>query len=199
MKKSILLIFSTILLFSCAKLPVQSIQLMESITNEGKRMHQLNVATVNALFKEKQMKIDTFFKNNYTPTYLSNYLTLLPAGPANPDEFKDMIKSIFPRINETRDAMQSTLETNRKKIIDKLNQDFNVYQECCKDLKDLLSSAVKVNEATKSLINKTSQITGLHLDFDKLDSSLDKFITSSAEYGQKATMLDETINAILNK
>jgi hypothetical protein len=59
-----------ILFASCARIPIQSIDLVTIIHNEGERMHQLNTALTNNLFTEKRMKIDEFIRLEYTPKFI---------------------------------------------------------------------------------------------------------------------------------
>jgi hypothetical protein len=110
-----------------------------------------------------------------------------------------MLASMIPVINERRDAMQSALELNRIKVIDKLNADFKDYEDACTELKTLLASAIKVDEERKKLQQQASGLTGNKIDFEKLEVTLDNFIQDSGDWGQNISNLNESVNALLNK
>jgi ABC-type transporter Mla subunit MlaD len=88
---------------------------------------------------------------------------------------------------------------NRIKIIDKLNTYFQEYQLACDGLKKLLESAVKVDEERKKLLSQVSQLTKNKIDFDQLDSTIDKFIQDSGDWGQNINNLNNNVNDLLTK
>jgi hypothetical protein len=57
---------------SCTKLPVQSVNLMQQIKDEGQRIHKLNMAYVNLLFEHKNAEVDSFMKKEYIPEFIAN-------------------------------------------------------------------------------------------------------------------------------
>jgi len=81
MKTSIILsTLCALLLSSCATIPMQTVALNDSIMVEGKRMHNLNIMLTNKLFNEKRLRIDDFIKNTYTPTFINQFITLIPSN-----------------------------------------------------------------------------------------------------------------------
>jgi len=199
MKTKILILSLAILFASCARIPIQSIDLVTIIHNEGERMHQLNTALTNNLFTEKRMKIDEFIRLEYTPKFIGEFTAKIPENIDIKQELPGMLASMIPVINERRDAMQSALELNRIKVIDKLNADFKDYEDACTELKTLLASAIKVDEERKKLQQQASGLTGNKIDFEKLEVTLDNFIQDSGDWGQNISNLNESVNALLNK
>jgi hypothetical protein len=195
-----LFFFGVIILFaSCAKLPIQSVTLVESIMAEGKRMHSINKSLVNDFFNEKRNKIDEFIRKDYTPKYIEEFTKKIPNDVDIKAELPGIILSIIPKINERRDAMQNALEQNRIKILEKLNQDYDEYEIACIELKQLLESAVKVDDIRKKVLNKTSELTQNKLDFGQLEGTINGFITNSGDFSQSLINLNEGVNKLLNK
>lgn len=172
---------------------------MDAISTEGKRMHQINNTLINKMFNEKREKIDEFIKNDYTPKFIEEFTKKTPLGTDLSNELPGMMKSIIPKIIERRDAMQNALEVNRIKVIEKLDQDYKEYETACHELKKLLESAIKVNEESKQLLNKTQELTGSKIDFDQIGGEIDKFILNTGDIGQKINDLNEGLNKIINK
>lgn len=199
MKKFSTILFISILITSCAKIPIQSITLMDNILNEGKRMHSLNILMTNKLFDEKREKIDDFIMKDYTPKFIAEFTSKLPNDVDVKGELNNIILKIIPKVNVRRDAMQNALEANRIKIIDKLNQDYREYDIMCNELKRLLQSAVKVNDESKKLVSQVSAITKNNIDFEKLEATIDGFIGNSGDFGQNVDSLNESVNKLLNK
>jgi len=188
-----------LLIASCAKLPTKSVNLIDAISAEGKRMHQINISLTNKLFNEKREKIDDFIKKDYTPKFIEEFTKKIPAGTDLTNELPNMMKSIIPKIMERRDAMQNALEVNRIKVIEKLDQDYKDYENACSELKKLLESAIKVNEESKKLLRKTQELTGSKIDFDQIGGQIDKFILNAGDLGENINGLNEGVNKILNK
>lgn len=197
--KHFLFILSACLVVSCAKIPAESISLAETISVEGKRMHALNVSLVNKMFNEKREAIDVFIRDEYSPKFIEEFTKRLPADVDLKKELPEIMKSVVPKINERRDAMQNALEANRIKILEKLESDYDVYDEAISALKKLLESAVKLNEEKRKLFEHAGQLAGKHIDFEQLETDIDQFIISSGDWGQNIVTLNEKINQLLKK
>ncbi len=202
MKTKFLVLAIAMLFASCARIPIQSIDLVTIIHDEGERMHQLNTALTDNLFTEKRQKIDDFIRLEYTPKFIGEFTAKIPENIDLKQELPGILASMIPLINERRDAMQSALELNRIKVIDKLNADFKDYEDACHELKTFLESAIKVDEERKKLEQQASGLTGNKIDFEKLESTIDNFIQDSGDlgdWGQNISNLNENVNTLLNK
>jgi len=196
MKKIIYLTF-LVALSSCAKLPIQTVSLADAITDEGKRMHAINISLLNKMFDDKREKIDAFIKNEYTPKYLEEFNAKIPAGTDYKEEFPEMIQSIIPQINSRRDMMQSALESQRIKLITKLNSDYKSFEEASIELKNLIKSAVKVNEEREKVFQQVDNMTQNRIDLNQIETELDKFIIKSGDIGGNINELNNSINSLL--
>lgn len=197
--RAIIFILGIVVTVSCAKIPAQSIDLMTAIQNEGERMHNINIMLANTIFKEKRNKIDAFIQNDYTPKFMDEFTKRIPQGTDLKTELPNILASIVPTINERRDAMQNALEINRVKVVDKLNTDYQQFKTAGDALKELLESAVKLDEEKKKLLNQASGLTKNKIDFDKLESDLDRFVSDAGDIGNTVNNLNENIDALLNK
>ncbi len=188
-----------ILLGACAKIPLQTITLTDAIIEEGKRMHELNVSLLNKMFNEKREKIDSFIKNEYTPEYLANFKEGVPVGTNYEEEFSGMMKAIIPEINSYRDQMQSALESQRIKLVTKLNTDFQAFETASNELKLLIESAVKVSEERQKAFEKVKSLTQNKIDINKVENEIDKFIVKAGDVGSNINDFNSVINSLLNK
>lgn len=200
--KKISYLLILILITSCAKMPIESITLTESIINEGQRMHELNVSLLNKMFLDKSESIDVFIKDEYTPAFLENFKKRIPPETDIEEELPRMLQAIVPKINGRRDMMQNALESQRLKLIEKLNLDFKMYEEATTELRNLIESAVKVNEERRKAYEKAANLTGGKIDLNQIETELDNFILKSGDISSDAgtiiSGLDSKINSLIN-
>lgn len=186
-----------LLCLSCAKIPVESLRLSSALIEEGRRMHDLNILLINALFKSKREKIDMFIREEYTPQYVSDFMSRVPEGTNLTEEMPGMISSMIPEINKLRDEMQEGLENQRIKLVTKLNQDYDDYNEIALELYFLLESSTKVDEERKELLSKLNQQTGDRIDIEQIEKSLDNYIIKSGDIGEKINDLSDQIDKFI--
>ena len=188
-----------LLLFSfCATLPLQTVTLADSIINEGQRMHNLNILLTNKMFQDKREKIDEFIKKEYTPKYMDEFRKKIPAGVDFEKEFPNIIQSIIPEINSRRDIMQSALEDQRIKILTKLDADYKAFEEASFELKNLIESNIKVNEERRKVFEQIKSLTNNNLDFNQVETEIDKFIIKAGDMSGNINDLNSSINSLLN-
>lgn len=192
-----LVIFSFII-YSCAKIPSQSITLMEALTEEGARMHSLNTRLLDKMFKEKSEKIDAFIKDVYTPKFIENFIKLIPKDTDLKKELPDIIAAITPKINARRDSMQDALEIQRRKLTTKLEKDFQEFNLAAVTLKRLLNSAIKVDKEREELLQQIKTLSGGKIDLEKIESKLDEYTKKAGNAGAEISNLDSSIDQILN-
>jgi len=201
MKKIIYLVF-LIAIAACAKIPVQTLDLTDAIIDEGKRMHQLNLSFLNSMFAEKRDKIDLFISVEYTPKFLENFKKDIPPETDFQKEFPEMMMSIIPEINSRRNAMQSTLETQRIKLMTKLDADYRVFEEASAELRNLIASAVKVNEERSKAFEQLSNLTKNKVNLNQVENEIDEFISKSGEFGSNIkgdiNELNSSIDSLIN-
>ncbi len=203
MKRIIQLFFLITLLSSCAKIPVEAVDLTDAIIKEGDRMHTLNITLLNKMFKDKSDKIDDFIKTEYTPRFLENFMKKVPAGTDAKAELPNMLNAIVPEITSRRNQMQTTLEGQRIKLVTKLNDDYKTFSDAALALKKLIASAVKLNKEEHDLLNTIKGLTGIKLDFNQVESELDKFILKAGDASGTTVgsinELNDAINSIIKK
>lgn len=195
MKKKFILLLFPFFILSCAKIPVQSIDLADAIVEEGERMYQLNIALINKMFEEKREEIDAFIKNEYMPKYTENFIKLIPTETSIEAELSGILNAIVPEIITHRDSMQLILEQQRIILISKLDDNHTIYKDACGELKALLISAVNVNEARKSAFDKVKKLSDNQIDLSKLENILDNFIRNSGNIFENSINLNDSINS----
>ena len=192
--------FIILLLVSCARLPVQSVNLMQQIKDEGQRMHKLNIAYVNLLFENKNAEVDSFIKKEYTPEFIAKIKKGIDENDTKIDmnkQWPEILPKIIPLINGVRDSLRTALLSNKGKIIAKLNEDYEFYKQACDAQIALLSSATKLNATTKQIFNSIAgKVTGNKTDLGMLEQKLDGFLKKGESISQKILFLNEAVQTI---
>ncbi len=184
---------------SCAKLPVQSVNLMQQIKDEGTRMHKLNVAYVNLFFETKNAEVDSFIKKEYMPDILANVKKYAEQANINMNEkWPEFFVKLNPVINNVRDSLRTALAQNKNKIVTKLAENYAMYSQACNAQIDLLSSATKLNNTTRQIFNSTvTKLSGNKTDLGTLEKKLDGIILGSGTIAQKILTLNETVQSLI--
>lgn len=187
----------SITLMSCARVPIQAVQLSDALKDEAERMHQLNLALIDKIFQEKTYLINEFITNEYTPAYLENFKSKLPANTDFKADFADMMQAIYPKINARKDSLTSVLNEQKAGIVNKLNLDYKAYSDAYSEMQNLLRSASKLNEQRADAFGQIKSLSGNRIDVENIDKALNKFITDAGSVGDKSVLLTNTLNSLL--
>jgi hypothetical protein len=182
---------------SCARIPVQSVELSQALKDEGERMHQLNLALVDKLFQEKRHLINEFMTNEYTPALVENFKKLVPPGTDYEAEFAEMMQALYPRINARKDSLVTVLDEEKAGVVAKLNLDYKVYANAFDELQNLLRSASRLNQKRTEVYGQIKELTNNRLDLEAIDKALNQFIKDAGNIGEKASRLSNALNEIL--
>jgi SMC interacting uncharacterized protein involved in chromosome segregation len=191
------LLIICIALSSCARVPIQAVQLSDALRDEGERMHLLNLALVDKIFQEKRHLVNEFITNEYTPAFVENFKSKLPPGTDFKADFAEMMQAIYPRINARKDSLTSVLESQKAAMVNKLNLDYKVYTGAFTDMQNLLQSASRLNQQRTDVYGQIKTLSGNHIDLENIDKALNKFITDSGSIGEKTVLLTNTLNSLL--
>jgi hypothetical protein len=187
-------------MLSCAKIPVQSVNLMQQIKDEGQRMHKLNIAYVNMVFESKNAEVDSFMKKEYIPEFLGRIKEGFDANDTRIDmneHWPEVFPKIVPLVNAVRDSLRNALAMNKGKIVTKLNDDYEFYKQACDAQINLLSSATKLNNSTKQIFNSLlGKATGNKIDLSTLEQKLDGFLHKGEGIAQKILFLNESVQTL---
>jgi hypothetical protein len=197
MKYTLHIFLLLVLLSSCAKIPVQSVSLLDALADEAGRMHQINIALLNGLFQSKREKIDDFIKTQYTPKFVSEFQKNIPPGADVKAELPNILNALAPRINERRDAMQVALEEQRLKLAGKLELDYSVFTNAASELRRLLVSAARVDQERQALYARAKELSKGSIDLNSIGNAIDRFIVSGGNVGADISNLNDAVNSIL--
>ncbi len=198
--KTIIAVLFIVCLNSCAKLPVQSVQLMQQIKDEGQRMHKLNMAYVNMVFEKNNAEIDSFMNKEYIPSMISSIKKSFDENDTKIDmnkQWPQIFPKIVPVVYGVRDSLRMALAENRAKIISKLNEDYEFYRQACDAEIGLLSSATKLNNTTRQIFNTLlTKVSGNKTDLTSLEKKLDGFLQQGESIAQKILFLNQAVQSI---
>ncbi len=199
MRKLLLPALATLFFFSCARIPMQSVSLMEAVETEGARMHSINMALLHSMFREKKEMINTFIENEYTPALVENFKKQLPANADYKTDFAEMVQSLMPHINARKDSLLRALDEEQFKIMDQMQTDYAVYEHAVGELKRLLTSAAKVDAEKKALFDTARMVSNNRVNLTEIEAALDNFIISGGSVGSNIQKLSQTVNSFLKK
>ena len=182
---------------SCAKVPIQAVELSQALKDEGGRMHQLNLALVEYVFNEKKHLVNEFMTNEYTPELVKNVAEKLPPGIDFKAELPEIIQAINPKIDARRDSLLGVLQNQKMLIVQQLNTDYKVYDEAFAAMQNLLLSASKLNSSRTSVYDDIKKLSAGKIDLQGINNALDNFIKGGGSVGEKATVLAGTIQTFL--
>lgn len=204
MRNPFILIIATVMVFgfySCAKMPIESVQLMDAITSEGERMHKMNIALLNNLLSEKKMAVKSHVKVFEAKQIAEITKTIKDQGidMNNPEELSGFFTELKSYINNYEDSLTQTLQVAHDMYAEKLNSDYVHYNQACVSVKNLLNSAVKVNKARQSMLQQLVNISGQKADVQQLENLMDEYILKGGSAADKAASFLKNVEAYLNK
>ncbi|MGY6560475.1 MAG: hypothetical protein ACXITV_00045 [Luteibaculaceae bacterium] len=190
--------FLLFFLVGCARIPAESITLVQFLKLEGQKMHQTNVALVNAKFQEKAKAVDQFIYLEYIDGFAQEFAAKIPDEIDLHREFPAILRSSLKEVSRTRNDMQSSLENNRVEVLTKLEQDFARFSEACLSLEQLLRSSNALSKSQSEFIGNLYQLSPKPLDISMLDSSLNQLLWEGTRSLVQPGELSETVERVLN-
>ncbi|MBC7933933.1 MAG: hypothetical protein H7Y86_01045 [Rhizobacter sp.] len=189
----ILLLYGT----SCAKIPVQAVELSQALKEEGSRMHDMNLALVEYVFNEKKHLVNEFIANEYSPAFVENFVKRLPQDTDMKRELPEIIAAINPRIDARRDSLISVLQDQKISVISRMNADYKIYGNAFAAMQNLLASASRLNRSRTSVYEDIKQLSSGKIDLQGINNALDNFIKGAGSVGEKSVLLTSTIQTLL--
>lgn len=182
---------------SCARMPIQAVELSHALKDEGQRMHEMNVMLVEYVFNEKKHLVNEFINNEYSPALIENFKTLLPPGTDVKKDLVEIMQAINPKIEERRDSLLQVLQQQKNTITQKLNSDYKVYGEAFSAMQNLLVSAGKLNSQRESVYANMKALSNSRINLQGIDSALNHFIKGAGAVREKSALLANTIQTFL--
>ena len=190
---NLIFIMLSFLITSCVSIPKSTATLTQEVIKEADDMHSLNIALVNQLFEERRERLNTFITNQYTPTLITKYRTLLPDSLNYKEELPNILKSIIPVINRKKDSLQNILNGEQQNIITALNANYTTYSKATTSLQGLVNSAVKLKTAENDAISAIQSLTGSSLDVTKIENTINNLIIKSGDAMNKLITIENAI------
>ncbi len=184
-------------LMSCARMPIQAVELSHALKDEGQRMHEMNVLLVEYVFNEKKHLVNEFTNNEYSPALIENFKSLLPAGTDFKKDLLEIMQAINPKIEERRDSLLQVLQQQKNAITQKLNTDYTVYGEAFSAMQNLLVSAGKLNSQREGVYANVKALSNNRINLQGIDNALNQFIKGAGAVGEKSVLLASTVQTFL--
>jgi hypothetical protein len=191
------LFFLCILCSSCARIPIQAVELSQALKDEGDRMHQMNLELVEYVFNEKKHLVNEFITKEYSPAYVENFMKMLPPATDVKKDFLEIMQAINPRIDARRDSLLQVLYEKKMTITQKLQADYKLYDQANQAMLQLLTSAARLNQQRVGVYEKIKSLSANRINLLGIDSALNQFIKGAGSVGEKTILLTSTIDSFL--
>ena len=182
---------------SCAKMPLQAVDLSYALKDESQRMHEMNIALVEYVFSEKKQMVNEFINKEYSPTLIENFKLLLPAGVDVKKDLVEIMQAINPKIEERKDSLLKVLQGEKMTIIQQLNADYKVYAEAFAAMQNLLASAAKLNQQRTGVYENIKTLSNNRINLQGIDNALNQFIKGAGSVSEKTLLLTNAIQSSL--
>ena len=187
----------SMVIMSCAKMPLQAVDLSYTLKDESQRMHEMNIALVEYVFSEKKQMVNEFINKEYSPTLIENFKLLLPAGVDVKKDLVEIMQAINPKIEERKDSLLKVLQGEKMTIIQKLNSDYKVYAEAFAAMQNLLASAAKLNQQRTGVYENIKTLSNNRINLQGIDNALNQFIKGAGSVSEKTLLLTNAIQSSL--
>jgi hypothetical protein len=188
---------------SCARVPIQAVELSSALQQEANRMHQLNLQLLDKLFADKVHQVNLFIEKEYTPAFIENFKKVVPPDTDFKADFAEIAGAVYPRINAKRDSLIAVLQVQKNVLSQKLDSDYEVYRNAANDLHGLLSSASKVNQQKATVFAQVKELSNNRINLQEVDDAISKFIFTGGKWGanisEGATQLENIIQSLIKK
>ena len=187
----------SMVIMSCAKMPLQAVDLSYTLKDESQRMHEMNIALVEYVFSEKKQMVNEFINKEYSPTLIENFKLLLPAGVDVKKDLVEIMQAINPKIEERKDSLLKVLQGEKMTIIQQLNSDYKVYAEAFAAMQNLLASAAKLNQQRTGVYENIKTLSNNRINLQGIDNALNQFIKGAGSVSEKTLLLTNAIQSSL--
>jgi hypothetical protein len=178
--KTLMFIWTFLILGSCATIPASTSVLSKEIIKEANGMHDLNTSLINQLYTEREQRINDFITHQYTPAIINNYEQLLPDSLDYKAALPHILQSILPVINKKRDSLQGILRVEQQNILRQLNANYASYTTSTAVLQGLIDSAVKLKSSESTALMAIENLAGVSQGtVSNIDLKLEKLLKDS--------------------
>lgn len=196
---------ATALLFGCASVPPESVDLSRRIGVEISKSQAAHLSTLDAFYKRLNEDNDKWISDVYVPKITGNAISDLTsackkAGDTSPNCNQlnnNDIKRVISRTVEFRDEIQRALSTNRDESARLINEHYADLQSANATITALLVSVVDVKKATKESVESIGKAAGIKIDTDKIEKAVDEFLNKAGQGGAQISDLEASLTAIV--
>jgi hypothetical protein len=193
------------LLFGCASVPPESVDLSRRIGVEISKSQAAHLSTLDAFYKRLNEDNDKWISDVYVPKITGNAISDLTdackkSGDASPNCSQlnnNDIKRVISRTVAFRDQIQRALSTNRDESVRLINEHYVDLQSANAVITALLTSVVDVKKATKESVESIGKATGIKIDTDKIEKAVDEFLSKAGQAGEQISDLEKSLSTIV--
>jgi hypothetical protein len=192
---------------ACASIPHESIDLSRSVGEGIVKSREAHMATLDAFYHRLKADNDDWIVNTFYPKAVRDARTALatacakvqpPAKDCDTLSERDL-QVIMRDTIQFRDEIQLTLETNHDQVVQLIDEHYNSLQAANAGVTGLLTSAVKVKDATRDATATLTRATGLSINPDEIESAFDQFLQKAGNAGTKVTDLQQQLSTVVEK
>jgi hypothetical protein len=196
-----------VLLQGCASVPPEAVDLSRRIGVEISKSQAAHLSTLDAFYKRLNEDNDRWIADIYLPKLSSTAISELTiackkAGDnsLNCSQLNNNdVKRIMSRTIEFRDDIQRALSTNRDESASIINAHYVDLQSANSTITALLTSILDVKKATKESVEVISKASGIKIDTDKIERTLNEFLDRAGKAGLKISDLEKSLSDVIKQ
>jgi PBP1b-binding outer membrane lipoprotein LpoB len=190
--RPLLILFSIVIMASCARIPAASVELNQEINREIERLHRLNVAFTQQLFESKKELVRQFIKYEYSPDFIARSLSALKAaGYHVEDSLETVVYQLSMQINERESGMIRQLEAARDSTLQALDMEYQLVMTAGNEMQRFLKSAASVEKERKEIYALTNQIMNQRFDLRHFEQQLNQLVLKAGEGSSQFMKINE--------
>lgn len=201
------LIFGIILtlMCACASVPPEAVDLSRTIGTEIGKSQAAHLSTLDAFYRRLTEENDNWVQSVFIPRLTSTAITDLTTACKRAGDLSagcsqlnnNDITRIISRTVEFRDGLQRALSKNRDEAAQTINSHYVDLQAANSSITALLISIVDIKRATKESAASIGKSTGINIPTDKIESTLNDFLTKAGQASSKITDLERSLSEIV--
>lgn len=191
--------------YSCASIPRESVELSQRVGAGIGKSRSAHLATLDAFYRRLRADNDAWVLSTFLPRLIQNFHAGLveackqegDPSPTCSQVTEEDVGSLVGKTVKFRDELQAALDKSRDDAFRFVGGHYADLEAANAGVTGLLASAVDVKDATRGAAGTFSEVTGIEIDTDAIERSVDQFLAKAGSVGAPVTELEKRLSEIL--
>ncbi len=191
--------------YSCASIPRESVTLSRQVGAGIGKSRSAHLATLDAFYGRLRADNDAWVVSTFLPRLIQNFHAGLAEackqkGDPSPTCAQVTERDVASLVGKTvkfRDELQAALDKSRNDAFRIIGAHYADLEAANAGVTGLLASAVDVKDATREAAGTLGEVTGVEIDTDAIERSVDEFLVKAGSVGAPVADLEKSLSRIL--